>query len=82
MAIWRRNFGSDQTLGGDGETVKSESSLTAYALGSGLGRPRYLSEKAEAARRQDVRLTVIELIFMNLYVFSPKTQLLSQPEAK
>lgn len=34
-----------------------ESYLTAYALGSGLGRPRYLSENAEATGRPDMRTT-------------------------
>lgn len=59
LEVERRNFGSGQTLGGGGVTTNSESYLTAYALGSGLGRPRYLSEKAEAAGRQDSQLTVI-----------------------
>lgn len=59
LEVERRNFGSDQTLGGGGVMTNSESDLTAYALGSGLGRPRYLSEKAEATGGQDSRLTVI-----------------------
>lgn len=59
LEVGRRNVGSDQTLVGAGVMIKSESYLTAYALGSGLGRPRYLSEKAEAAGRQGTRPTDI-----------------------